>query len=277
MTEEATKTSLVLPFFDALGFNVFDHTEFCAGYTIKGEKIDYAILREAKPNRPFAIIKTRHAGAELQTSVAQMRRYFAMTPSRIAIITNGIEYWFFTDVKSNKDTRDKSGIVRGKDNPTKTMDVEPYLKINLTKLTEMDWTLINNYSRDNIETALDKSIENRLSYERVCRNFLSEIVDGSPPKFLLTKLMVDANSQLPISDAADILKEVMGEFVEMPSIPILDENLIEERIVMTLPDVSYGIEVSSEYFEPDLDIRAKVDTPPIVFDDDTELDIWGSL
>ena len=48
-TEEATKMSLVLPFFQKLGYDVFNPTEFCPEYTAdvgikKGEKVDYAIL-----------------------------------------------------------------------------------------------------------------------------------------------------------------------------------------------------------------------------------------
>lgn len=52
-TEEATKNALVMPFISALGYNVFDPTEvtpeLCADVGVKkGEKVDYAILREGK-------------------------------------------------------------------------------------------------------------------------------------------------------------------------------------------------------------------------------------
>lgn len=48
-TEEGTKQSLILPFFQLLGYDVFNPLEFCpefdADYGIKkGEKVDYAIL-----------------------------------------------------------------------------------------------------------------------------------------------------------------------------------------------------------------------------------------
>jgi len=44
-TEEATKTSLVMPFFNLLGYDVFNPMEFCPEYTAdvgikKGEKVD---------------------------------------------------------------------------------------------------------------------------------------------------------------------------------------------------------------------------------------------
>ena len=48
-TEEATKTSLIMPFFALLGYDVFNPDEFVPEYTAdvgikKGEKVDYAIL-----------------------------------------------------------------------------------------------------------------------------------------------------------------------------------------------------------------------------------------
>ena len=53
-TEEATKQSLVLPFLQCLGYNVFDPHEVEPEYTAdigskQGEKVDYAILSDGEP------------------------------------------------------------------------------------------------------------------------------------------------------------------------------------------------------------------------------------
>src|ERR1041384_3183290 len=53
-TEEATKNALVMPFITALGYNVFDPTEVTPELHAdvgvkKGEKVDYAILKDGKP------------------------------------------------------------------------------------------------------------------------------------------------------------------------------------------------------------------------------------
>ena len=53
ITEEATKQSLILPFFKALGYDVFNPLEFCPEFNAdfgikKGEKVDYAITLEEK-------------------------------------------------------------------------------------------------------------------------------------------------------------------------------------------------------------------------------------
>ena len=53
-TEEATKTSLIMPFFSLLGYDVFNPEEFMPEFTAdvgikKGEKVDYAILNNGEP------------------------------------------------------------------------------------------------------------------------------------------------------------------------------------------------------------------------------------
>ena len=54
LTEEATKNALIMPFFAMLGYDVFDTDEFmpefvCDVGTKKGEKVDYALLKDGEP------------------------------------------------------------------------------------------------------------------------------------------------------------------------------------------------------------------------------------
>ena len=53
-TEEATKTSFVLPFLQALGYDIFNPEEvtpecICDYGTKKGEKIDYTVCMDGEP------------------------------------------------------------------------------------------------------------------------------------------------------------------------------------------------------------------------------------
>lgn len=53
-TEEATKTAIIMPFFQILGYDVFNPLEFSPEFVAdvgikKGEKVDYAILSEGQP------------------------------------------------------------------------------------------------------------------------------------------------------------------------------------------------------------------------------------
>ena len=102
-TEEATKNALVLPVINALGYNVFDPTEVVPEFvadvgTKKGEKVDYVIMRDGKP---AILIECKAAGSRLNLNHAsQLFRYFATTDARFAVLTDGIEYQFYTDIEA---------------------------------------------------------------------------------------------------------------------------------------------------------------------------------
>ncbi len=121
-TEEATKTALILPFLQALGYDVFNPLEVVPEYvsdigTKKGEKVDYAILREN--GEPCILIECKHWAQNLTLHDNQLLRYFHVTKARFGILTNGIIYRFYTDLME----------------PNK-MDEKPFLEINTLDLKE---------------------------------------------------------------------------------------------------------------------------------------------
>lgn len=122
-TEEATKNAFVMPFIhNILGYDVFDPLEVipefvCDVGTKKGEKIDYAILRDGEIQ---ILIECKKIGESLNINHAsQLFRYFHVTNARISILTNGQIYQFYTDL----------------DAPNK-MDEKPFLEINLLDIDE---------------------------------------------------------------------------------------------------------------------------------------------
>jgi len=125
-TEEATKNAFVMPFINnVLGYDVFDPTEVipefvCDIGTKKGEKIDYAILKNGEIQ---ILIECKKIGETLNVNHAsQLFRYFHVTNARISILTNGQTYKFYTDLEA----------------PNK-MDEKPFLEIDLM---DMDETVI---------------------------------------------------------------------------------------------------------------------------------------
>lgn len=122
-TEEATKNAFIMPFIaTVLGYDVFDPTEVtpefvCDVGTKKGEKIDYAILKSKEVQILF---ECKKLGEPLNINHAgQLFRYFHVTSARIAILTNGQVYKFFTDL----------------DKPNK-MDEKPFLELDLLDIDE---------------------------------------------------------------------------------------------------------------------------------------------
>lgn len=105
-TEAATSTSLVLPFLAALGYDVFNPLEVVPEFTAdvgtkKGEKVDYALVRDGKPQ---VLIEVKCWNVDLrEVQASQLFRYYATTPARIGVLTNGIHYRFYADlVEANK-------------------------------------------------------------------------------------------------------------------------------------------------------------------------------
>ncbi len=120
-TEEATKNAFVMPFIAlVLGYDVFNPQEVVPEFTAdvgtkKGEKIDYAIVKDGEVQ---VLIECKTVGAPLSINHAsQLFRYFATTNARIALLTNGEQYHFFTDL----------------DRPNR-MDEKPFLQLDLSDL-----------------------------------------------------------------------------------------------------------------------------------------------
>lgn len=120
-TEEATKNAFVMPFLQCLGYDVFDPHEVVPEFisdigTKKGEKVDYAIMRDGQP---CMLMECKHHAQSLTLHDNQLLRYFHVTKARFGVLTNGVIYRFYTDlVEPNK------------------MDEKPFLEVNLVELKE---------------------------------------------------------------------------------------------------------------------------------------------
>lgn len=120
-TEEATKTAFIIPFIsEILGYDVTDPREVIPEYTAdvgtkKGEKVDFAI----KQGEDFRfLIECKKIGAPLDLNHAsQLVRYFNVTDTEFAILTNGEVYQFYTQLdRANR------------------MDEQPFLILDLSNV-----------------------------------------------------------------------------------------------------------------------------------------------
>ena len=122
-TEEGTKNAFVMPFISSvLGYDVFNPSEvipeFIADVGIKkGEKIDYALVCNGEVQ---ILIEVKKVSEPLNVQYAsQLFRYFSATKARVAILTNGEKYEFYTDL----------------DAPN-VMDTKPFLVLDLKTIDE---------------------------------------------------------------------------------------------------------------------------------------------
>lgn len=117
-TEEATKTALILPMISALGYDIFNPYELIpemdCDLSRGGDKVDYAISIDGSIK---IIIECKHHTCNLSAHAPQLMKYYAASEAKCGILTNGIEYWFYSDtVKQN------------------IMDNEPFFKFNILEM-----------------------------------------------------------------------------------------------------------------------------------------------
>ncbi|MDP2785007.1 MAG: type I restriction endonuclease [Sulfurimicrobium sp.] len=159
-TEEATKNAMVMPFIQALGYNVFDPLEVTPELiadvgTKKGEKVDYAILRESKP---IILFECKKCGSDLNINhAAQLFRYFHVTEARFGVLTNGIVYRFFTDLEQ----------------PNK-MDEKPFLEFNILDFKEQDVDELKKFAKSAFDVEIILTTANELKYTRSIQSVLSD-------------------------------------------------------------------------------------------------------
>lgn len=133
-TEEATKTAFVLPFIQSvLGYDVFNPTEVIPEFTAdvgikRGEKVDYAI---AKDGDIQILIECKKIGDELNVNHAsQLYRYFGVTTAKIAVLTNGQVYKFYTDLEAANKMDEKPFLVLD------LCDIDDHVIPELKKITK---------------------------------------------------------------------------------------------------------------------------------------------
>lgn len=158
-TEEATKTSLIMPFFQILGYDVFNPEEFIPEFTAdvgikKGEKVDYAILINGEP---VILVECKSINEDLKKHGSQLFRYFATTQSKFGILTNGIIYRFYTDIdESNK------------------MDKAPFLEINLLNIKDYQLIELQKFTKENFDKTAIFDIAADLKYMNQIREIVKD-------------------------------------------------------------------------------------------------------
>ncbi|UZN52385.1 type I restriction enzyme HsdR N-terminal domain-containing protein [Cupriavidus cauae] len=169
-TEEATKNAMVMPFIHMLGYNVFDPLEVTPELvadvgTKKGEKVDYAILKDGKP---IMLFECKKCGGDLHINHAsQLFRYFHVTEARFGVLTNGLVYRFFTDLeKPNK------------------MDDKPFFEFNILDFRDQDVDELKKFAKTAFDVENILTTANHLKYTRAIKNTLNEWMINPPEDFV---------------------------------------------------------------------------------------------
>lgn len=267
-TEEATKNAFVMPFIHAvLGYDVFDPSEVIPEYvcdvgTKKGEKIDYAILKNGEIQ---ILIECKKIGEPLSLNHAgQLFRYFHVTSARIAILTNGQIYKFFTDLDAPNKMDEKPFL------ELDLLDIDEHLVPELVKLTKSAFdveSIVNAAGELKYVSQIKKVLTGLLSTpdEDFIKLVASRVYEGAitqKVRELFAELTRKAAVQFLNDQANDRLKSAISgapaQVIMTPDPSAIEpEEIVGEKIITTEEEIE-GFMVVKAIVRHAVDVRRVV-------------------
>ena len=200
-TEEATKQALILPFFQILGYDVFNPMEFVPEFTAdvgikKGERVDYAIVID---NKPVILIEAKWCGEPLDNHASQLFRYFATTEAKFGILTNGLQYRFYTDLdEENK------------------MDMTPFMEFDITNLKDAVIPELKRFQRNDLDVDGIFSAASDLKYTSAIKALLARQYadpDEAFVRYVLSEVYPQVKTRQIVEKFKPIVKRSFAQYI----------------------------------------------------------------
>lgn len=255
-TEEATKNAFVMPFISTvLGYDVFNPSEvipeFVADVGIKkGEKIDYALVHNGDVQ---ILIEVKKVTEPLDVHHAsQLFRYFTVTSARVAILTNGETYEFYTDL----------------DSPNR-MDNRPFLVLDLTAIDETLLPEVAKLTKESFDLDSVVSAAGELKYIGQIKRLLA--AEFKEPSGELLRLF--AAHIYPGRAFTQRIREELSPLVTKATAQFLNEQ-VRERLKTALEDNGKPVkdDVKDSVQMSPLDFAAEDELQEAVHTTDDELE-----
>ncbi|WP_110945331.1 type I restriction endonuclease [Paenibacillus phocaensis] len=226
-TEEATKTSIIMPFFQTLNYDVFNPEEFIPEFTAdvgikKGEKVDYAIMKDKKP---MILIEAKSIHEELTKHDSQLFRYFGTTEAKFAILTNGVIYRFYTDLEEQN-----------------KMDATPFFEFNLFDIRDHQLAELSKFKKETFDVESINTTAAELKYTNEIKRFLKTQWESPTDDFvtaILSEVYPGKKTKQVIEKFNGIVKRSFKEFVN----DMLNDKL-QTALANTNSDVPNSKEVT---------------------------------
>ena len=205
-TEEATKTACVIPFIELLEYKVSNLTEVVPEYiadfgTKQGEKVDYAIFKD---DEIIMLIECKQFGTDLaDVHASQLYRYFSVLHARIAILTDGDLYQFYTDLEE----------------PNK-MDYKPFLEFNMLDVQQQWVNELKRFTKSafNLDAILTAASD--LKYTKEIKRIMTEQLEAPSEdfvRFFLSSVYSGVETPSVVQQFTDIVRRVLNEFLREAS------------------------------------------------------------
>ena len=265
LTEEATKNAFIMPFINALGYDVFNPLEVVPEMTCdiamkKGEKIDYAIMKDGEP---IILVECKHWAQDLNLHDNQLIRYFNVSKAKFGLLTNGVIYRFYTDlIEPNK------------------MDEKPFLEVDITDLKDTQIEELKKFHKSyfDIENVLSSASELKYTGElkgiiaqefaspssEFVKYFAKQVYDG-----IITAKLLEQFTHLTKKSISTYINDLISErlksalktedVAEQKEIEITQENSHEDdnKIITTEEEIESYL-IGKSILRPVVDISRVV-------------------
>ncbi len=200
LTEEATKTSIIMPFFQILGYDVFNPEEFIPEFNAdvgikRGEKVDFAIMQN---NEPVILVEAKSINEKLKKHGTQLYRYFSVTPAKFAILTNGIQYLFYTDLEEQN-----------------KMDATPFFTFNLFELRTAKINELFKFHKTHFELENILTAASELKYTGALKEYIAAQFEEPSEEFtsfLVSHVYGGKKTKAVIEKFEPLVKKSLKEF-----------------------------------------------------------------
>ncbi|HIK07804.1 MAG TPA: restriction endonuclease subunit R [Trichormus sp. M33_DOE_039] len=197
--EEATKMALIVPFLSVLGYDVHDPSEvipeYVADFAIKKagqfEKVDYALSINGSI---VMLVEAKARGQKAEAHDGQLSRYFnGLLTTKVAIVTNGTDYRFFTDL------RDKN-----------VMDKEPFFTFNILEYGTKEIENLKFFHRDNFDVTAITNQAEEMVYVKAITQLIGNIL-RSPSEGFVRFLVSELGTVAP---GYEVQSRITGKVIE---------------------------------------------------------------
>lgn len=238
--EEATKMALIVPFINTLGYDCYDPSEvrpeYVADFAIKKagqfEKVDYAITIN---DTIVMVVEAKARDQKAEAHDGQLSRYFnGLIATKVAVVTNGIEYRFFTDLRA-----------------TNVMDKEPFFSFNILDYDSKDLENLKFFHKDNF----DESTIKRHAEELVYVKGMTELVGGvlrSPSKEFMRFLLKELSKTSPTYEIEGQINDKKIQRFEPIVKKAIQSSLVELMTRSITQEMGHSHEDIKPVIQPDV-------------------------
>ena len=228
--EEAVKQVSVAPLIEALGYDTRNLLEVKSQFMVENEWVDYAIMRNGQPIILVEAKRVRNTLSEKHWR--QLHDYFGATEVQFAILTNGIDYQFYTDLKIRNN-----------------MDKVPFLTFNMRDLKDKLVKELESFTKSEFDPERSLlSAKRSALYRAVQKEF------EHPSDEFVAYFVQRITTSLPTEADVYVLTEVLGDVINdrisarepsviEPEPPRMGDKVAEPANEINSPPVSEIIEI----------------------------------